>query len=418
MERKTDAACAKYMRRLHEVIIECIGQFKEQIVKLDEATKGTLEDLNQPALSGMQLATGENMVDGMIRVSEELKKWLDTIWAKSADDFYREWCQLIDDPAKYVGLMNKLIRDFANFEVMVICLPGTGPAITSKEVQQTLADMFAINLRLIRGMEMIRGIRQAWRANRKSDGFLNPVTDAKRILEGTFFEYLREADPARVAAKQEASRTTGRPYARYRFWRAAECLRQLAGVDYGPGTERQPKITRPYLLTDISDVPLICADVQRIDWAIKEILNNSLAATCTIKMEQSNIIVEPLARHVGSEPPPAVLVKLCVAKNSTGQKILRIGIEDKGHGIPRDHLYGVHLWGYSPRRAEMQQEFKDSHEKKSAKKSAIMIGGKGIGMPFATAIFREHGGDITVEYTSDEGTRFNLDLPIPTGIPL
>lgn len=414
---KTVKAMSTYFRNMHSVLRDCTTQYEEKVIALDAATKPVLTSMDMPALSGMQLSTGENLISSFHKKAAEMREWFDGLWKKPADEFLNTWSETVDDSEKYFNLMNRLVRDFANFEVLIICLPGTGSAITNKPVQQCLEDMFWLNMRMIRMLDLIRTVRQSWRSNRRSWGFLNPTTDLRDMIVTLFQEYIEEADPIRIAAKQAKALSTGRSYSKYRFWRAAESFRQMAGVDYGSGQDRTPRMTRNYIKTDLQSVPAVVTDFQRLDWAIKEIVNNALAATCVIRFEQQGLMAEPLARHMGASSASAVKISLVAREGAGDKKTLRLTVTDGGHGIPRDHLYSTYLWGYSPRRAELQAQFLESHAKKSVKKNAVLIGGKGIGMPFARAVFREHGGDLTIADSSDVGTTIIMDIPAPSAVP-
>ncbi len=82
-------------------------------------------------------------------------------------------------------------------------------------------------------------------------------------------------------------------------------------------------------------------------------------------------------RRTGSTTPnPRTSAVTCVSANSV--------ITDEGIGISPEHLPFVTFWGYSPRR----EHFRNTISCSTAYGREVQIGGKGIGLPYATEVFR------------------------------
>jgi hypothetical protein len=294
--------------------------------------------------------------------------------------------------------------------------------ITDPLVQQRLDRMYTINTRNIRRLELIYDTCQSWRKNHHSQpgGFIVPKTYCNKLMGDIVLEYMVEADPLRIKARRDQARQAGKPFVPYRFWRPAEDFRLMSKVQYSSDKYRRPTARRKYVDLQLDYVPPICADLRRLEWSIRELFNNALAATSRIYLdERGNLTVQPLCRHDVPDPAPAVVISL-VERAKRGllrrKSMLEMVFRDEGIGIPLEHRPYVFLWGYSPRRAEFLQFADRSREFRSRVRQEINIGGKGIGLAYAAAVIREHGGDIQLRSTHHEGTTVTVQLPILSAI--
>ena len=91
---------------------------------------------------------------------------------------------------------------------------------------------------------------------------------------------------------------------------------------------------------------------------------------------------------------------------------------DEGTGILPEHMPYVTYWAYSPRREEFRARARRSELSKDQALKEIQIGGKGIGLSYASAVVQEHGGSLHIESQPGEGTTVTIDLPVPTPMKL
>jgi len=226
-------------------------------------------------------------------------------------------------------------------------------------------------------------------------------------------EYLLEADPVRIAARKRAAARAGRPYSPYRFWRAAEYLRLMAQVRYVDGRMRRPVAGRRFVAMHLDDVPPVCADSRRMEWAIKEVFNNALSASCRVYVKaDGKWVARPLKRHAVPNPSAAIHLELQEVRRRVGwrrRRFVRLRVRDEGVGIKSEHMPYVALWAYSPRRAEY-----GARSRRRQKMLEIQIGGKGIGLPYARNVVEDHGGTLEIVSKSGEGTCVTIALPVPT----
>lgn len=92
--------------------------------------------------------------------------------------------------------------------------------------------------------------------------------------------------------------------------------------------------------------------------------------------------------------PPGERVTLAA---TTGSGELRIGIEDRGLGIPEEHLPHVFERFYRVDRTRARKQ-----------------GSAGLGLPIARTIVEAHGGWIEAESRTAKGTRMLIHLPLAT----
>jgi two-component system sensor histidine kinase VicK len=115
------------------------------------------------------------------------------------------------------------------------------------------------------------------------------------------------------------------------------------------------------------------------------------------RIEQAVLILVENAAKYG---PPGGKITLASSVRSSE---LRISVEDRGPGIPREELPRIFERFYRRDKARSRQ-----------------LGGTGLGLPIAKTTVEAHGGRIEATSHLGEGTRFTLRLPLlsqlqPTG---
>jgi signal transduction histidine kinase len=417
-------AFAQYFRRITPILRGSVDRYQQCAEEFDTLSGGLLTHTTSARWPGLKLPSGVSMLENLQRLGRGLASYFDNLQARGESQFISRWMTVVGSWKGYVMLLERLVGDFGSFEALVPMLPGTGAIVTNHGLQRCLAEMFHINVRNLRLIELGRGLHEAWWSQppRMATGFFEPKTDLRRRINGILIEYMVQADPERIRARQAAAKKKGRPYTRYRFWRPAENLRLMAEVTYEEESQRKPVMHRPYVRTQLERVPPICTDVRRLEWSLKEILNNSLSACSRMYLtSEGGWIARPLDRHAGPKPSPAIHVTLHTVwqkRRYRQRPFLRIVIRDEGVGIPPEDLPHVLLCGYSPRRAEFQHEMQEAKLSRDRAYQEIQIGGKGIGLTYAAEFIREHGGELHIDSVLHEGTCVTIDLPIPTVLRL
>jgi hypothetical protein len=414
-----DQALRIYLSHVTTIAHEGVKRYLRCLWWLDQYTGGILSDPQTVQRLNLHWAEGSTLLTHFDRIGLELREWLDQLASGPADRAIAEWERRLDNAEEYRAFMSRLIHQFGNFEVIAMAMPGTGPTVTDRRVQTVLAEMFAIKRRLIRLFELAYSVRKAWRAKppASSLGFFNPQTDLGRMVRSMIVEYMVQADPQRVAEARKQARQAGRTFVPYRFWRPAEALRQLAQVEYEDGPIRRPTPMRPYVDLRIGPVPPVCADATRLEWAIKELFNNAIAATATVSLTDHGLVAKPLRDSTDGRFRPAITLTVSVVRRRRwwrNRQGVRLVIADVGVGIDRDVLRMVPLWAFSTQRDWVDEEPERIIAAARVESRALMIGGKGIGLAFAQATIRELGGHLTVESTLGRGTQVIVDLPVPT----
>jgi len=409
----------RYFQAAGPVLRASVGEYISCVEELDELAGGIFS-APPSAHNRNHAAAGPGSaspLDKLRLVGAQLREFFDSLDQSG-------WLGIIESRAKYFQLLRKLVAQFGSFETLVPMLPPIGPVITDPQVQQHLGCMYAINTRNIRRLELIYDTCRTWRKNHSSQpaGFIDPKTYCNKLMSDIVLEYMIEADPIRIQARRDKARKTGKPFTPYRFWRPAEDFRLMSKVQYSDDASRKPSATRKYVDLQLDYVPPICTDLRRLQWSIRELFNNALAATSRMYAAgPGKWSVQPLHRHDVPDPAPAVVVSLVetARRGWLRQKpTLKMVLRDEGTGIPREHRPYVLLWGYSPRRAEFLQFANCSKEFRSRLGQEINIGGKGIGLAYAATVIREHGGDIEIRSTHHQGTTVTVHLPIPTAVSI
>jgi len=387
--------------------------------RLDAYTGGILSNPQTVQRLHLRWPEGTTLLAHFEQIGAELRERLARLSAAPVEQAVSEWRRQLDNPEDYRAFMTQLIHHFGNYEIIAMALPGTGPIVTDRRVQTVLGDMFAIKRRLIRLFELGYSVCRAWRYDppRSSLGFFNPTTDLCRLVRGMLVEYMIQADPERVAAARRRAQQTGHAFVPYRFWRPAEALRQLAQVEYQPGPIRRPKPRRRYVDLQVGQVPPICTDVARLEWAIKELFNNAIAATSIVDVKEQGLVARPLRDGAEGNPRPAITLTVTPVRDRPGwrsRQAVRLVIADEGVGIDKTVLHLIPLWAFSTQRDWVCEEPERLITAPPVESRHLIIGGKGIGLAFARATILELGGELTIQSTLGVGTQVTIDLPVPT----
>lgn len=417
-------AFGQYFRRVTPILRSGVDRYQQYAEEFDTLSGGLLSQTTSARWPGLKLPSGVSLLENLQRLGRGLSSYFDSMQARGQSQFLSQWMAVVGSRKGYLTLLGRLVGDFGNFEALVPMLPGTGSIVTNPGLQRCLTEMFHINLRNLRLIELGRGLHEAWWTHpaRMATAFFEPKTDLRQRISGMLVEYMLEADPERIKAKQTAAKKARRAYSPYRFWRPAENLRLMAAVTYEQGSRRKPVTHRPYVRVQLASVPAICTDVRRLEWSLKEILNNSLSASSRMYLTSSrHWLAQPLNRHAGPRPAPAIHVTLAMVRQKRGyrkRRFLRVVIRDQGMGISPEDLPHVMLCGYSPRRDQFRRQMQEAKLSRDRAYQEIQIGGKGIGLTYAAEFIREHGGDLYITSIPDEGTCVTVDLPVPTPLHL
>jgi signal transduction histidine kinase len=148
----------------------------------------------------------------------------------------------------------------------------------------------------------------------------------------------------------------------------------------------------------ISVAPFVSELAGRAEMLAREhgaVLETDLRAEGTLRADPARvgqavlILVDNAIKH----GPAGGVVKLRSGTTHSGG--LGITVEDRGPGIPKEDL---------PRIFERFYRVDKARSRK--------IGGTGLGLPIARTIVEAHGGHITAESRSGQGTRMSIHLPL------
>jgi len=423
---RCDRALNRYCRCITPILRGSIDEYQQLVVELDTLSGGKLSSRGATAKTASVGGppVGAILLQNVEHFGKKLRIFFDDLMSLGNSKFLTRWRWVISERREYLLLLQRLIGDFGNFEATLPLLPGTGDIITNASVQRCLDQMYDINTRNLRLLELIHSMNRAWQAQPPwpNHGFFEPHTSIGQAVSAMLMEYLIHVDPVRIRQRQQAATRVGKNFTLYRFWRAAETLRLMAGVQYLDvhGQQRRPMPQRRYVPTNLARTPHMVTDIRRLEWALKEIFNNSLSATTRLytTADGSQWVAQPLERHSGDNPDYAIFITLEFLPSTGwfGKTKLRLTIRDEGVGIDPKHLPYLGMWGYSPRREEVRQKVEQSRRAGLARVEA-QIGGKGIGLAYATKVVKEHGGSLTIDSALDQGTTVAIELPVPTSLP-
>ncbi len=145
-----------------------------------------------------------------------------------------------------------------------------------------------------------------------------------------------------------------------------------------------------------SDLPPVEADENRLQQILYNLVGNAIKFTSSGTVEISAIAVDapPLETEEQQNPTPLVSPLF----RGDGANHLAITITDTGIGIPDDKLDRIF----------------ESFEQADGS-TAREYGGTGLGLAVTKKLVELHGGEITVESTVGEGSRFTFTLPVALG---
>lgn len=414
---RTDHALGYYGQQVLPVLIENIDTYLQQVASLDDLAGGIYSDPASGQRPGLKLPPNCGILTGIQNIGQELSRHFRELLDLPRADFLPAWQDLIDEPRQYLTLLQRLVGEMGCFEILLPMLPGTGPTVIDQRLQHCLDEMYHINMRNLRALELIHDVTRSWREkpDEPSFGFFQPETELAGMVNGMILEYMLQADPVRIQTRKENARRDNKPFQPYRFWRAAENLRQMADVAYVDGAKRRPTPRRRYVQTKL-DKPLpLTVDARRMEWAIREIFNNSLSASSRMFAKTGGAWkAEPLPRHAGKNPSPAIQIEF----HKVPPENVRLTILDEGAGIDPDDLPYVTCWAYSPRREVFRARARQKEISATTAQQEIQIGGKGIGLGYANAVAREHGGQLHLTSRPGMGTCVILELPLSIPLPI
>jgi signal transduction histidine kinase len=415
---RTDPAITDYFRAVLPYLRDGIVEYRRRAEAVDQICDHVFSDPSHTRRLGFEPSAERSLLEKLHGIGQDLWNYLGQIESLGQAEFLAHWRRVLSSQSEYSYLLRRLVDDFGNFERLLPALPGTGPVVIDSRVQEHIARMYIINMRNVRMFELIRDLWRSWRQNSLSPGwsFFEPRADLPLEMGKMITEYLVQADPQRIRARRKAAEQNGRRFAPYRFWRAAENLRLMADVEYLDALGRKPEMRRPYVSLQLQAAPPVCADLRRLNWTLKEILNNSLSASSRMFVSAGGAWeAKPLTRHDVPNPDPAICLCGGARKERWWKRpILRLQIVDEGTGILPEHMPYVTYWAYSPRREEFRARARRSELSRDQALQEIQIGGKGIGLSYATSVVQEHGGSLSIESQPGEGTTVTIDLPIPT----
>ena len=414
---RIEQAITYYGQQILPVLIDNIENYLQQVAHLDDLAGGIYSDPTSGQRPGLKLPPNCGILTGIQNIGRELTGQFRQLLDQPRADFLPAWQDLIDEPRQYLTLLQRLVGEMGCFEILLPMLPGTGPTVIDQRLQTCLDEMYRINMCNLRSLEMIHDISRSWREDpeRPDFGFFQPQTELADIVNGMIGEYMLQADPVRIQTRKESARRENKPFHPYRFWRAAENLRLMADVAYVDGAKRKPTPQRRYIQTRLDKLLPMTVDTRRMEWAIREIFNNSLSASSRMFAKPGGAWeAHPLPRHDTKDPKPAIELELHKAPPDH----LRLTLLDEGVGIDPDDLPYVTYWAYSPRRQEFREKAKRNEITATTAQQEIQIGGKGIGLGYANAVTREHGGQLHLTSRPGMGTCVIMEFPIPLPLPI
>lgn len=146
------------------------------------------------------------------------------------------------------------------------------------------------------------------------------------------------------------------------------------------------------LISDVSDIPPIWADGERITQILRNLVSNA------VKYTPDGGTVEISVQVIGDSP---------AGSNEHGDgRFVKIVVKDSGIGIPSEQQELIFEHFHEVREIEHH----------STSKTEFMGGGTGLGLPIARGVAEAHGGSLWVESEGyDEkrcpGSKFHLLLP-------
>jgi hypothetical protein len=421
-------AMDEYLLKLGPIVKANVERFAVLMNELDDVTGGIYSILDPARNSRIGLPAGTTLMQGFKSAHADLTTFLQKLCALDPVGQTQEWRKILESSEEYVLFVTKLVQQMGNFELTAMSLPGIGEVTVQTRTQAILSEMYRINTRHIRLMDIGYSMLRAWQAptpgspanpgiTRQGLAFFEPHADVAKLVREMIFEYMIEADPEKIAQAKERAKKAGRRAAKYRFMRPAETFRQMAQVEYETvAGKRKPKPTREYVALDlpaVGSLPTIAVDIQRFEWAMKEVFNNCIAATTQMSVSKHTIEASPLVKLANSNKP-AIKISVSLEKKKAGlftKEFIKLVFHDEGVGmIPAQGAFAP-FWAYSTRRGGTEEK-QARGELDQADQQELLIGGKGIGLPFARATVMEMGGTLTFETLHNIGTTVTIELPV------
>lgn len=378
--------------------------------QLREGIPGYIDCVQGVDEASGRVLTQAGLVVRCVSLGRELEQQLTEMSAHGGVSQMQQWGKILSDLPQYLAMLSKVVGEFGAFERIVPALPGTGEWIVRDDTQRSLSELYAINTRHLRLLGLARSVWRAWRRpDGRTSGYLDCHVDVSTMCQALIDEYVKQADPTQIQWERHAARTSGRTCQPYRFARAAENVRVLAGVEYP--RMQDPILTRPYVQVDDAPTPHLVADRIRLEWSLKEIVNNALSASSHMEVARDgHLEITPLARHDVECPSVAVTMQVRVRRRGLfRRRFVELLVRDEGAGIAAVDLPHVTKWGYSPRRQAVRSQ---AHLPQEIVHREIQIGGKGIGLAYALAVVKELGGSLTIDSTEGQGTEVRVTLPV------
>lgn len=415
----------QYLAKLAPILNTNIQRYAVLIKELDKITGGIYSTLDPARNARIGLPTGTTLMSGFDAAYDELTPFLNKLLALPPDEQALEWRKVFESSEEYVTFVTRLVQQLGNFELTAMSLPGVGQVTTLPKTQAILTEMYRINTRHIRLMDIAYSLPRAWAPAtttaamaKASLAFFEPKADIAKLVREMLYEYMIEADPERIAQAKERAKKAGRRAPRYRFMRPAETFRQMAQVEYETvAGKRKPKATREYVALDLPPVgaiPTITVDIQRFEWAMKEVFNNCIAATTQMSVSKAGIEALPLEKQLANPNQPAIRISVSTIDKKEGfftRQYIRLIFRDEGLGMSEAQGPYAPFWAYSTRRGGTEEKQAKGQLDQNDQQE-LLIGGKGIGLPFARATVMEMGGTLTFETIPNVGTTVTIDLPV------
>jgi hypothetical protein len=414
-----------YLSKLTPILHANVERYAVLIKELDRLTGHVYSNLDPARNARIGLPAGTTLMEGFDAAYQELTSFFNKMLTLSPEEQAAEWRKIFESSEEYVTFVTRLVQQLGNFELTAMSLPGVGTVTTLPKTQEILAEMYRINTRHIRLMDIAYSLPRAWAPStttaamaRASLAFFDPKADVAKLVRDMLNEYMLESDPERIALAKERAKKAGRRAPRYRFMRPAETFRQMARVEYETvAGKRKFRPTREYVALDLppaGSLPAITVDLQRFEWAMKEVFNNCIAATTQMSVSKNAIEALPLEKQAANPDEPAIRITVSTVHKKEGlfsRPYVRIVFHDDGLGMsPAQGPYAP-FWAYSTRRGGTEEKQAkgqlDQHDQQE-----LLIGGKGIGLPFARATVMEMGGTLTFETEQNVGTTVTIDLPV------
>jgi heavy metal sensor kinase len=178
-----------------------------------------------------------------------------------------------------------------------------------------------------------------------------------------------------------------------RLSRIVSALLLLSRAETGQLSLRKEEIDLAVVLRDLLEQFRFSATESGL------VLKQSIPEECRGEVDrvQFERLVLNLLSNAEKYTPPGGEIRVSLEQR---HEVIRLVVEDTGHGIPAEHL--PHIFDRLYR-----VPVRDPNVEK----------GLGLGLSFVAWIVKAHGGTIRAESQVNEGTRFTVELPVKEGAP-